>query len=112
MMIEDLKGPALDWAVALLRDKERPGLAQQILLMKGKCSYSPSSDPFIGFNIIKENRIGLLPWAREDWTGWRAEKDNVFYDVDPLVAGLRVFIWSKTGQDTIAVPIELLELSN
>jgi hypothetical protein len=120
MKTSELKGAALDWAVAKC---VYPDLvwgssigvhhaSHQIViphLPEPKCYWNPSTDWAQGGPIIEREKIGSLHEARGVWsasTKWD-DPDRVFYGKTKLIAAMRCFLASKLGDD-IDVPKELL----
>lgn len=113
VLIDELHGPALDWAVAKYADLERPGLANLILRTKGKCLYKPSSNRDNAYDIIFKNRIALIP--SDNTTLWKAKCEDLFveyvsFHAEPFVAAMRSFLKMKTKRGEILVPFILLEI--
>lgn len=112
----ELKGPALDWAVATCEGNDavqiKAGGPVHLRRTVG-CSptaYTPSTDWAQGGPINEREKIGV--W----WDGtWHAKLDGchprqVQDDYEPLIAAMRCYVASKLG-DEVEVPDELGELT-
>ena len=110
----DLRGAALDWAVAKCEGIEVEYIDDSItrcLLIKplGSGRYSPSTYWAQGGPIIEREKIRLdTTWNYEDGH-WAARIDSVggWWEGDtPLIAAMRCYVASKLG-DEVDVPEEL-----
>jgi hypothetical protein len=98
----ELKGAALDWAVAKCEGLKLGGLP-----------YNPSSNWKYGGPIIEREQIFVKPTAKLA-KGWRTyQRDpagngicNSQYGPTPLIAAMRCYVASKLG-DEVDVPDEL-----
>lgn len=113
----ELRGPALDWAVAMCRGFEgldedewliRDGIADMPL-----SAYNPSSDWSQGGPIIEREGIQLIPSitkCEQPWHSSNPVNDYVshHYGPTPLIAAMRCYVASKMGGE-IEVPDELVK---
>ena len=110
MKTNELRGPALDWAVAkcegwpmdiwydedlmpMIRDDEIP-------------EWKPSTDWAQGGPIIEREKIATYLNGDDGWTaedGWKIATGET-----PLVAAMRCYVAMKLG-DEVEVPDELME---
>ena len=115
--VEDLIGPALDYAVAMARGRQ--GQAEMIRRCPMSCSYRPSTDGAIGMDVIDSEGcfVEFVKWQNGSvWSstmtqGWEAAigmEPNTIYVSGPtlLVAAMRCFVKFKLG-DIIEIPEEL-----
>lgn len=110
--VSELKGKALNWAVAMANG--RPGTAAMIINTNGKCNYKPDIDPAIAMSIVFDNKIVISPHLKGRWTA----TGNYFIDVamvkisytnfNPLVAAMQVFVRYIFNSDIIEIPSVLI----
>jgi hypothetical protein len=120
MKTNELRGTALDWAVAEAEGFFKKDMAS---IRDGKVDvfyfdgYEPSNDWALGGAIIERERIGVwfcdavvdtcgeplreLHWYAEDQGG-----DNVRIGITPLEAAMRCYVASKLG-DEVQIPEEV-----
>ena len=134
--VQDLSGPALDWAVASALGSlntsrmVRPGTSaiQAELNSRGQVTawdddkfdyglFEPTTNWKQGGPIIEKQEIELLKWAID---GWKAKDTNYqflntpqervhfaeMYGPTPLIAAMRCYVASKLGEE-IEIPEEL-----
>lgn len=136
MRTSDLKGAALDWAVAKCEGlplkldpmgfrKDAPATMQagwwvwdgegqnQVIghrkIRRGQEEgYSPSTDWAQGGPIIERELIGLEFDGAENfkWWGYDPKADNYVHGETPLIAAMRCYVTSKLGE-FVDVPEEL-----
>ena len=96
MKTSELKGAALDWAVA-----QCEGLASYIEVVEG---FKPSTDWIQGGSIIEREKIEL-EWSGSNWWAMiRADEETCGFT--PLIAAMRCYVESKLGEE-IEIPEEL-----
>jgi len=106
MRTNELKGIALDWAVAEASGTPiyRSGKTLTRMDMDGNAYWEPSTNWAQGGAIIE--REGIAVWQFDDVT-WRAMgKDTVPDPIEgttPLIAAMRCYVASKLG-DEVEVP--------
>lgn len=118
MKTSELKGPALDWAVAKADGREP--IVTPFKNSRGNALYrseweqcegirwQPSTDWSQGGPLIERERIDVF--SVRNGNGWCAQSDvRVYngYGPTPLIAAMRCLVASKLG-DTVQVPQELL----
>jgi hypothetical protein len=122
MRTSELKGAALDWAVAKAEGIELEHGHYNRLLVDGRMSsgqsmlarYLPSTDWAQSGPIIEQEEIELtFDRASETDTLWRSEMFDMEgvsmaheYGPTPLIAAMRCFVASKLG-DEVEIPEEL-----
>jgi hypothetical protein len=109
MRTSELKGAALDWAVAKCEDPSWETNEFQLYREWHLENWKPSTDWSQGGPIIEREKIRLdTTWNCEDGY-WSARIDSVggWWQGDtPLIAAMRCFVASKLGDD-VEVPDEL-----
>ena len=106
MKVDQLTGPALDWAV-----QQCEGQLTDIDFAWWWEDYSPSTN-WVQAGVIIEREIITLTHPR--WDGWTAHKyderdEEESYTLDgptPLIAAMRCYVASVVGAE-IDVPVEL-----
>ena len=107
MKTSELKGTALDWAVAECEgyNLEQTWLPAQYALE----DFSPSTNWAQAGPIIEREKITLLRW-RDGWQAWIwFEHTRVVHDAygpTPLIAAMRCYVTSKLGNE-VHIPEEL-----
>jgi hypothetical protein len=107
MRTNELKGLALDWAVAKCEKPEWLGNQAEVYVLKA--GFHPSTDWAQGGAIIEREGISVCP---DEIAPWCAFFDNgtaeyVFYTgTTPLIAAMRCYVASKLG-DEVQIPEEL-----
>ena len=112
MRTSDLKGAALDWAVAKC---ENPEWSDEDAIVNVTtfddydgtiCNYS--TDWAQGGPIIERELIGLEFDGAENfkWWGYDPKADNYVHGETPLIAAMRAFVASKLGE-FVDIPEEL-----
>jgi hypothetical protein len=95
MKTNELKGLALDWAVAKC---EGHGIG-----VLDDPWFAPSTDWAQGGAIIERECISLMPKVHRNWY-WTAELFDFSFDgATPLVAAMRCYVASKLG-DEVELP--------
>jgi hypothetical protein len=103
MRTSELKGLALDWAVAKCEKPEWLGNQAEVYVLKA--GFHPSTDWALGGPIIERERISV--WARGD--EWAAEsftpneQGHEETGETPLIAAMRCYVASKLG-DEVELP--------
>ena len=118
MKTSELKGAALDWAVAKIENPEwwddgyMDGDPEAALDMDDGETYSPSTDWALGGPIIEREGITVIHFG-DDWEDiWQARRgdghwqDYLFGGSTPLIAAMRCYVASKLG-DEIEIPENL-----
>jgi|LakMenE01Jun11ns_1017448.scaffolds.fasta_scaffold9922217_3 hypothetical protein len=107
MKTSELRGTALDWAVAKCE-----GLNTYIEVVEG---FKPSTDWALGGPIIERERLQLSPGLAHDEHRWSAVRYDYLFDDDldcfmggatPLIAAMRCYVASKLGNE-VQIPEEL-----
>lgn len=131
ILITELEGSALNWAVAKCEGKNGvlhdDGITRCIVIAAAsgvyKGTYQPSVNWSQGGPIIDRECIGCVPSQSEydnepglrleNWCAkiWMRDKTEPIYGYGPtaLVSAMRCFIASKSEEKWIEVPDELLE---
>ena len=115
MKTSELRGTALDWAVALADGEDYSNNmpytmgARLYYSHEGEVrEYSPSTDWALMGPIIAGTLLCLAPDPMHGWAA-RGYMDAVaYYGPTPLIAAARCYVASKLG-DEVPVPEELLE---
>lgn len=118
MKTSELKGAALDWAVAKCDGEASfgwtaEGTERTALLCIDETwrKFKPSTNWAQGGPIIEREGINLDNYAKNpDWGAWvllpgQAVGDAQAYGCTPLIAAMRCYVASKLG-DTIEIPKE------
>ena len=116
MKTSELKGAALDWAVAECEGWEIVPNTHRfneelIMFKKGEecqwfVDYDPSTDWAQGGPIIEREKIDVCV-DNDGWFTWYAKKGDVERGgATPLIAAMRCYVQSKLG-DEVEIPEEL-----
>lgn len=112
----ELKGAALDWAVAQCEGKDRDceihaGIVLHGRVTSGFIQYLPSADWSLCGPIIEREGISLdyrPPGGSSDWYAEIADERIAWSRGDtPLIAAMRCYVASKLGEE-VEVPEELI----
>ena len=133
VMVRELSGAALDWAVAKCESRDWPDKAAQFL---GEQYYKPSTNWSQGGPIIERENITIIRanslyvdgknvpnWFAETdkWVGhsistgyegeyfdpcFMVDESGGYYGTTPLIAAMRCYVASKLGDD-VEIPDEL-----
>ncbi len=129
MKTNELKGAALDWAVAqceglnpMLSSSFESGHADgldrypfvylhepmkhNIAAPAFYTGYAPSVSWWIGGEIIERERIELVP--DEIWNAYKQDQHIPNTGMTPLIAAMRCYVASKLG-DEVQIPEELIK---
>ena len=118
MKTSELKGAALDWAVAKCEGWEIVPNTHRfneelIMFKKGEecqwfVDYDPSTDWAQGGPIIEREEIQLSVEAVGVWGAFieGGTKDFLYHGPTPLIAAMRCYVASKLG-DEVEIPEEL-----
>lgn len=123
ILVSQLKGEALDYAVAMAVHGVKPSSAHAFAWKnQNPDPRNYSTSPDIGMPLLHKHAVALEPadaW-QEYGNSWqatcittRADADHSFHHQQgdtPLIAGMRAIVGAILG-DTIEVPSELLEQS-
>ena len=109
----ELKGAALDWAVAIAEGLEigednKPIWFgdDQPYYEAARRAYNPSTDWAQGGPIIEREGIFVGPWGHAPGgIAWKSANKK-FEGPTPLIAAMRCYVASKLG-DTVEIPDEL-----
>lgn len=94
----ELKGAALDWAVAKCE-----GLSTYIEVVEG---FKPSTDWMQGGPIIEREKIAI-DCDGAQWVASSNDKPICYAAKTPLIAAMRCYVASKLG-DNVNIPKELM----
>lgn len=109
MKTNELKGAALDWAVAEAEGFFKNDMASirdgrvDVFYFDG---YTPSTDWALGGSIIERERIELVP--DEIWNAYKQDQHIPNTGMTPLIAAMRCYVASKLG-DEVQIPEELIK---
>jgi len=109
MKVDELLGPALDWAVAKCEGvgvwyDDLPQVLRKTQGNEGE--YAPSDDWAQGGPIIERNLITIFR-RDEEWYAYSSLSSTMdFHGATPLIAAMRCYVASKLG-DEIDLPKEL-----
>ena len=98
----ELRGAALDWAVALIEYPEwkEQGYLEVFphdLSFDDGTTYAPSTDWAQGGPIIEREKISI-EWTGEDWMAYIFHDEECFGPT-PLIAAMRCYVASKMGDE-------------
>jgi hypothetical protein len=103
MKTSELKGAALDWAVA------KCGAKGEILAawFMGESSLNYSTNWANAGPIIQREKIDVWTHADKEWAASVDKGRNEFRGRTPLIAAMRCYVASKLG-DEVEIPEELI----
>lgn len=130
----DLIGPALDWAVGVIANGEKPvtcvgrlprwkfkwlesSVWPDLEMELGDIDrWSPSTDWSQCGPLIEKYKAGFSFVAADSaepsypmaWSAWLDEDTTEFFGVSPLIAACRAIVAAKLG-DVVSVPAELVQ---
>ena len=105
MKVSDLKGAALDWAVAKCEGRQEPEVVNNFAVAWYTWPNTHYSTNWAqGGPIIEREGITIFQTGR-DWMGY-IRHDTESFAPTPLIAAMRCYVTSKLGDD-IDIPEEL-----
>lgn len=108
MKTSELRGTALDWAVAKcegLQVKSPNNGEDLILLNKASDWWYPSESWAQGGPIIEREGVSLT-YENGDWCATMQGKPAIYFSYNPLVSAMRCYVASKLGEE-VEIPSEL-----
>ena len=115
MKTNELKGAALDWAVAQCEGFKPEYWDDDRLCFTDDwgADFEPSCDWLQGGKIIEREDISIAKEGDEPWAAWskspfRDEAEAFGYGETPLIAAMRCYVASKLG-DEVQIPEELIK---
>lgn len=104
----ELRGAALDWAVAMCAGEEVSLIKGQLETRWTDDGWKPSTDWAQAGPIIEWEMITVGPAKHEGYMAWAWPKGNGFWGDAPLIAAMRCYVASKLG-DEVEIPEEIKE---